>query len=455
MISKTLNVFKAGADEGKVGLFYLLIAVFLFQLFCGGAPNTPTIKFQIGLFLSLALLAAALWEGAWSALLARDKLLALALVGLWLVPLVQIIPLPPGIADALPGQRLEQGILDYVGRGDLWRPMTADLGATQFSILTLVPATAVFLAALVIGPEQRKLLLRIVLVVAFLAAFVAFFQFVSAGTTFDFYKTAHKGFGIGFFANRNHQADFIVIAMLLAAALLIRDAKDRQAQLIGLALVAILAFAAVMATFSRAGMAFFLLGFIAVAIAAMGLQRIRWRPALAAVVVIAGVGAAVASTHQFERFLARLDTAADDQRFEYAAQSMPIIGDYFPAGSGMGTFVSVYEKYETIDRVVPNFANHLHNDYLEIVMEGGLLGALALLVGLAAIGRLAFRSLRDPLRPSGLPGAAAAVGVGFLLLHSLIDYPLRTQALACLFAVLVVLMLARGEGAPGRSRSRA
>lgn len=454
MISKTLNVFKASADEGKAYLFYLLIAVFLFQLFCGGAPNSPTIKFQIGLFLSLALLAVALWEGALGALLARDRLLALALAALWLVPLIQIIPLPPGIADALPGQRLEQGILDYVGRGDMWRPMTIDLGATQFSILTLVPATAVFLATLTIGPEQRKLLVKLVFLVAFLAAFVAFFQFVSAGTTFDFYKTAHKGFGIGFFANRNHQADFIVISMLLAAALLIRDAKDRQAQVIGLTLVAILAFSAVMATFSRAGMAFFLVAFVAVVIAAIGLRRIRWRPALAAVVVLAGVGGAVASSHQFARFLERLDTAADDQRFEYAAQSMPIIGDYFPAGSGMGTFVPVYEKYETIDRVVPNFANHLHNDYLEILMEGGALGALALLIGMVAIGRLILRSLRDPLRPSGLPGTAAAAGVTILLLHSVIDYPLRTQTLACLFAVLVVMMLSRGEGVASRSRSR-
>lgn len=453
MISKTLNVFKSGADEGKAYLFYLLIAVFLFELFCGGAPNTPTMKFQIGLFLSLALLACALWEGALGALLARDRLLTLALATLWLVPLLQIVPLPPGIADALPGQGLEQNILDYVGRGGLWRPLTTDLGATQFSFLTLVPPTAVFLAALVVGPEQRKLLVKLALLVAFLAAFVAFFQFVSAGTTFAFYKTAHRGFGIGFFTNRNHQAIFVVIAMLLAAALLIRDAKDRQAQVIGLTLVAILSFSAMMATFSRAGMAFFIVGFIAVLIAAIGRQRIKWRPVLAALVVIVGVGGAIASSHQFARFLERLDTAADDQRFEYAAQSMPIIGDYFPAGSGMGTFVPVYQKYETIDRIVPNFANHLHNDYLEILMEGGALGALALLIGLAAIGRLILRNLRDPLRPSGLLGTAAAIGSAFLLLHSIIDYPLRTQALACLFAVLVALMLSR-EGVVSRGRSR-
>jgi O-antigen ligase len=454
MISKTLNLFKAGEVEGRGYLFYLLIIVFLFHVFWGGAPNAPTIKFQIGLFLSLVLAAAALWEGALGALISRDKWLALALVGLWVVPLVQILPLPPGIANALPGQRLEQDILHYIGRGDLWRPMTTNLGATQFSILTLVPATAVFLAALVIGPEQRKLLVKLILLAAFLAAFVAFFQVVSAGTTFDFYRTAHKGFGIGFFANRNHQADFIVIAMLLAAALLINDLKNRQAQIIGLTLVTILAFSAVMATFSRAGMAFFLIAFVTIVISAIGFQRIRWRPALAVLIVIAAGGGMIASSPQFGRFLARLETAADDQRFEYAAQSMPIIRDYFPTGSGMGTFVPVYEKYETIDRIVPNFANHLHNDYLEILMEGGVLGAGALLIGLFAIGRLVLRSLRSPLRRSGLPGAAAGIGATILLLHSVIDYPLRTQALACLFAMLVVLMMSRSEDAVRQPRSR-
>lgn len=447
MISETLNMFKGNASEGKVYLFYLLIAAFLFQLFFGGAGPTPTIKFQIGLFLSLALLAFAVWEGALTTLFARDKLVFLSLVALWLVPLVQIIPLPPALIGALPGQQLEQGVLNYIGLGASWRPLTTDIGATHFSIMALVAPTAVFLAALVVGNEQRKLLVRLIVLVAVVAAFVAFFQFVSAGQAFSFYNTAHKGFGIGFFANRNFQADFMVIAMLLASALLIRDAKSWQARAIGVTLIVILTFSAVMATFSRAGMAFFVVALAAVLLAVLGLRRVRLRPALTALAVVVAVGGVIASTTQFTRFLERLETAADDQRFEYAAASLPIIADYFPVGSGMGTFVQVYQKYETIDRLVPNYANHVHNDYLEILMEGGVLGGLALLVGLIALGRLIIGSLTRARRQSALLATAAAISTSFLLAHSILDYPLRSPALACVFALMVVLMLFGREAA--------
>jgi len=451
MPSNMIAMFRNIESEGKKNIFYLLVVVCLFEFILGGSPNAPTVKFQIGTFISLALLAWAVWEGAFNILLERDRLLFAALGAVWAVPLLQLIPLPSSVWEVLPGRELERGVLDYIHQGAYWHSLTTDFGATSFSVVALVPPTAILLSALVLDPRQREALVKLVLAIAVLAAFVSFFQFVSAGTSFSFYKTAHQGFGIGFFTNRNHQSIFIVIAMLLAAGLLIRDARDWQGQLIGLALVLILALSAVTTTFSRAGMAFFLVGLSAVATVMLGLRSISWRPMLAALVVLAGIGGAVASTNQFGRFLARLETAADDQRFEYAVESIPIIADYFPAGSGIGTFVSVYQKYETIDRLVPNYANHLHNDYLEILMEAGMLGALALFIGIVVLGRLIYRNLLHPFRRANLLGAAAAVGTAFLLVHSVIDYPLRTQALACLFSLLVGLMVDEPRACAERS----
>jgi len=442
MITKILGSFEGVTREKAPRLFFLLVLVLLFQLFLGGAAVAPSLKFVVGLTLSLALMAWASWEGALRKLWTDNKLLSFAVLALWLVPILQIVPLPPTLWGALPGQRLEREILGYVGSSHSWRPITTDIGATQFSILTLVAPTAVLLATLVSGIEQRKLLVKVILSVAIIAAFVSFFQVATTGLAFSFYSTAHNGFGIGFFTNRNHQAIFSVIAMLLAGSLVIRGAQSRQALVVGLALISILAFSAAMAAFSRAGMAFFVVGFVCMIVAAFGGRRLNWRIALATAITITAAGAAVANTHQFERFLERLETAADDQRFEYAANSMPIIADYFPTGSGIGTFVQIYQKYETIDRLVPNYANHLHNDYLEVLMEGGILGAFALAIGLIAVGRLLFRSLRTVSTP-GLLEAAAALSCAFLLLHSLVDYPLRTPALACVFAVLIVLMQSR------------
>lgn len=75
-----------------------------------------------------------------------------------------------------------------------------------------------------------------------------------------------------------------------------------------------------------------------------------------------------------------------------------------------------------------NYFNHAHNDYLQWWMEAGWLGA-ALLV--ASLGVLAFAGARAFAHGthSRFPAAAAAFALAALLLHSWVDYPLRTGRL--------------------------
>lgn len=103
----------------------------------------------------------------------------------------------------------------------------------------------------------------------------------------------------------------------------------------------------------------------------------------------------------------------------------------WPAGIGMGggeLALLAAERLEVVDWSAPN---RVHNDYLEFVLEGGLLSILVLLgaVGLTVV--TAWREWRERTADRG------QIVFGFVVLaliacHSLVDYPLRSMALACL-----------------------
>jgi O-antigen ligase len=107
--------------------------------------------------------------------------------------------------------------------------------------------------------------------------------------------------------------------------------------------------------------------------------------------------------------------------------------------------------YEGPRQVYSAFVNHAHNDYAEVFLEGGLFAValfVAFLLWFAVAALRAWlpagsRSLSALDR--GLP-KAAAIAILLLLLHSGVDYPLRTTALASLFAFLCALLIAPSRG---------
>ena len=140
---------------------------------------------------------------------------------------------------------------------------------------------------------------------------------------------------------------------------------------------------------------------------------------------------------------------------------------FWPLGSGMGTFVPVYGIFEQPEDVHLNFyVNHAHNDLLEVWLEAGVaglafIGAFVLWL-LRRIYVLWWRNASTGFRETDLLLArAASIAVLLLLMHSLVDYPLRTGAMMTLFAFVCALTiepLAPGEreqtGRPGRRSIR-
>ena len=109
-----------------------------------------------------------------------------------------------------------------------------------------------------------------------------------------------------------------------------------------------------------------------------------------------------------------------------------IVRDHPIFGSGLGTLVAVYPRYETFydGRVV----EHVHDDYMEGLAEAGLAGGLCGLAFLILLYRRARKNFEAEQGhfSRGLH-AAAIVALSGLLLHSFVDFNLHIPSNVLLF----------------------
>lgn len=126
-------------------------------------------------------------------------------------------------------------------------------------------------------------------------------------------------------------------------------------------------------------------------------------------------------------------------RLEFARTTLDGIKANILTGTGYGSFDTAYPVYERRSMIFSEYVNHAHNDYLEIILEGGVcaVGALALYALLLA-GRM-IRASHDPFLRS------ISLSLSFILVHSFVDYPLRTMAVATLFAFLNGILFSRSR----------
>jgi O-antigen ligase len=133
--------------------------------------------------------------------------------------------------------------------------------------------------------------------------------------------------------------------------------------------------------------------------------------------------------------------------------SWRIFRDHPWTGTGLGTLPIVFPAYETL--YDGKIVNHAHNDYLEMLADTGLVGALCCAWFL---GVLFFYSLRQLLvvdrsfaAALHLSGLVACCG---FLVHSLVDFNLHMPGNALLFFLVAHLATAPFPHDPTRRLHR-
>jgi O-antigen ligase len=336
-------------------------------------------------------------------------------------------------------------------------PMSLAPALALDSLLRIIPPLALF-CAMVRLRAYRSQWLAVALIAGTLAGIaLGALQVASAAspvTPWYLYADTNIGKGVGFFANADHMASLLVITIPFLAAII---AAGKTANLqrysaivttcIGLG-VAILVGVALNGSLAGYGL---VLPVIAAStlIVLPPASRLRfWVVALAAVLVIGAVTAMEATAIGSGRIGAHAMSAAQS-RTELAATTSRAAVDFMPFGSGLGLFRSVYTLYESPEQVTTTYVVHAHDDYLEVALELGVAGIVLMLLFLAWWAIAVWRVWRTPER--GPFARAAAIASAAVLIHSLVDFPLRTAAIAACFGMCLAL-LADSRGAPPEER---
>ncbi len=142
-----------------------------------------------------------------------------------------------------------------------------------------------------------------------------------------------------------------------------------------------------------------------------------------------------------------------DLRWPIAQVSSQAAIANLPLGSGFGTFVPVYDKFAPPTLLGGEYVNHAHDDWLELWLTGGV-PAIVLAIGfLAWFAASTFRLWSSGEQPQApvldlVLARAAPMAIGLLLLHSAVDYPLRTEALMVVFAIACAYLVPRRATQP-------
>jgi len=293
--------------------------------------------------------------------------------------------------------------------------------------------------------QHHERLVRLCVGGAIIAILLGGAQLASGGERLYPWETTSAGSVNGFFANRNHLASYVLIALPFAVVLGAATLRRGDRRPVGLwagALFAGLAVVALAAIRSRFGIVLFVPVMLASLLAAW-IAAGRGRPGAGLLVFLGATAAAMTAVAvlALPPILARFDTqGAPEDRFERWPLVAEAAETYLPLGSGIGSFDAVYRSVEPIHELDGSFFNQAHNDYLETWLEAGWIGAAVIIGFMIWYFRRCWSAWRArPARERDLQ-RAASIGIGVLLIHSFGDYPLRTATLAVVFALCCGLL---------------
>lgn len=423
--------------------FVLLILFLTLCWFAGGASRGDVagqILMRGGAYG--VLVAASLWmpRPAWHTVRPPAAFLLIALV----LVILQLIPLPPAVWQSLPSRAGLADAATASGQPQPWRPWSIVPGATMNAAASLVVPAAVLVLIAGMRERTQAMLPAVVLALIAAGAGIGLLQAIGAGFGNPLINDT-PGEVSGLFANRNHFALFLAMGCLIAPVWAF-DGTHAARWRAPVALAFVLLFVlTILASGSRAGM---MIGGVATVIGlllarrevARTLRRApRWVVPTLLVSIVGLIGglvlvALLADRAESINRILSVDASAD-MRGRALPVMLEMVRTYFPLGTGIGGFDTMFRIYEPFDLLKPTYFNHAHNDFLEIVLDAGLPGLLIVAAALLWWGWASVRGWRT-WRATGftLPMLGSAM-ILLILIASIFDYPARTPMIMAMLVI--------------------
>lgn len=383
----------------------------------------------------------------------RTPLILLLLLGLWMA--IQIIPLPPALWQSLPGTGPVIELSAALGVTDVWRPISFVPFRTLNAFASLLVPLAALLLPIIFGLHRSTILLGVV-AVSLLCALLGVFQLAGgAESPLYYYEHSNRGTAIGFLANRNHAAVLLSLALLTIAYLTSNPGQRYfpvwQKICLGGSFFVILTVALISG--SRAGLVTGLIALAAsfalfffkdrpfkVPLKGMKLERFGYFKSVPFVAILSTllIAAAFLAFGRIPALDRMVDSGSwDDLRWSLIPTLLEMMRTYYVFGSGFGSFEEVHHIYEPTALLLPSYVNMAHNDWAQLVIEGGLPALAILGAFLIWAGRSIYVIWTSPAH--GKSHAIYWIAIfAIIAFGSFADYPLR----APLFQVMTMWLIA-------------
>ena len=364
--------------------------------------------------------------------------------------LVQLLPLPDQLWNALPARSVIKEGWSLLSVSPAMFPLSMAPDRTVLALsYGLIPLAALIGVYRLGWNKASKYLAWGVAGMGAASSFWGLIQVLSPGTPqLYLYENTTSGLPVGFFSNANHQASFLLMTLPFTAALAgdtRSDWRDGDASTARALIVGLLGTAQIVGIFAVGSVAGYMITVpvLILCVLTLGSRRNAYKGQAAGfmLALVALSGMLVASSPVLEDLGITSFNDTPMSRIGINTVTASAVQDHFLVGTGLGTFEPVFKIYEDPSTVTLTFANHAHNDYFQWVLEMGLAGTL-LLIGFLAWWLIQFfkvwRSTGDSTTRLRRAAASALV---VPLLHSFVDYPLRTPIILALASVCVAMMI--------------
>ena len=457
-ISSDRSVYRiAHTLPSRFAFLLLCTAIVLSALAYGTVHYWTLALFSLGALLMVAFWVADGWK--LGVLRISRNPLQLALLAALLLGLIQLLPFRTADISGL----LSQASV---------RSVSLDPYATRLVLVQMLALTIYFAATLVFTdtPRRLRLLVRTIIIFGFFLAIFGLTQSFTTPNRVYWVRELTQSTAFGPFINRHHFAGYMELTIALPLGLLFAGSIEREKRFIYL-FAALLMGIALITTNSRGGIIslvaeiLFLTG-----LTAFGRKRkhrhednASSRPLAAAalraglaLVLILGLFVGVVLTGGEEALTRFVGTVNSDDpttgRAHFWNVTLEIIKAHPVLGTGLGAFGVVYTRYDTRNGLYR--LEQAHNDYLQVLSDAGIIGAVIALTFVVLLFRIAFarRESKDQFRRGVAIGALA--GCFAVLVHSFFDFTLHTTSNALLFLILAALATLDGRVEEGTSRRR-
>jgi len=276
-------------------------------------------------------------------------------------------------------------------------------------------------------------------------AFYAILQFIiSPGKIYGVYEVVGAS-PFGTFVNRHNFAAVMEMAIAIPLSFILSGVLERDRKFLFMVITGALATALLMSG-SRGGLVSLAAMVVTMLLLLQRGKRRSRRNLIRQVglvsVLLVGLSGALVFIGGDNTLTRVADTASTDDfttnRIAIWRVTTDVVSEHFPFGAGFGAFRTAYSPHDPgsgVQRV-----EQAHNDYLQVLADGGIPGAIIGVVFLVAFFRTARRALGAEDKNLKAIALGLTCGVIAILVHSLFDFVLHTTAVALMFITQLSLL---------------